>query len=167
VFSLRYESVYLLGIPVAVTSCQSLFCWRSLLLRSVCYKRASKVWHPRTKNLKWDFRFSRRRVWRWLFSALLRRVVWYKFTDVLADSVIRAMTEELMMEAGSTSETSINFCQTTTRNNPEDSHLHKSLEAIKERTSQNCYAMRTFPNFLHFTFLGHRCYSRTLSIKAG
>jgi hypothetical protein len=30
----------------------------------------------------------------------------------------------LMMEAASTSETSVNFYQTTRRNNPEDSHLH-------------------------------------------
>jgi hypothetical protein len=30
----------------------------------------------------------------------------------------------LMMEAASTSETSVNFYQTTWRNNPEHSHLH-------------------------------------------
>jgi hypothetical protein len=30
----------------------------------------------------------------------------------------------LMMEAASTSETSVNFYQATRRNNPEDSHLH-------------------------------------------
>jgi hypothetical protein len=30
----------------------------------------------------------------------------------------------LMMEAVSTSETSVNFCETTRRNNPEDSHLY-------------------------------------------
>jgi hypothetical protein len=29
-----------------------------------------------------------------------------------------------MMKAASTSETSVNFYQTTQRNNPEDSHLH-------------------------------------------
>jgi hypothetical protein len=34
--------------------------------------------------------------------------------------------EILMMEAASTSETSVNFYQTTRRNNPEDSHLHTS-----------------------------------------
>jgi hypothetical protein len=38
---------------------------------------------------------------------------------VLAASIIT-----LMMEAASTSETSVNFYQTTQRNNPEDSHLH-------------------------------------------
>jgi hypothetical protein len=30
----------------------------------------------------------------------------------------------VMMETASTSETSVNFYQTTMRNNPEDSHLH-------------------------------------------
>jgi hypothetical protein len=30
----------------------------------------------------------------------------------------------LMMEAASTSETSVNFYQTARRNNPEDSHFH-------------------------------------------
>jgi hypothetical protein len=41
---------------------------------------------------------------------------------MLAASVIRAMIA-LMMEATSTSEISVNFYQTTRRNNPEDSHL--------------------------------------------
>jgi hypothetical protein len=31
---------------------------------------------------KWDFRFSRWRVWRWLPSGILRRIVLYKLTDV-------------------------------------------------------------------------------------
>jgi hypothetical protein len=39
---------------------------------------------------------------------------------MLPAPIIRAM----MMEAASTSETSVNFYQTTWRNNPEDSHLH-------------------------------------------
>jgi hypothetical protein len=57
---------------------------------------------------------------------------------VLAASIIRAMKKPharnwflacsllitLMMEAASTSETSVNFYQTTWHNNPEDSHLH-------------------------------------------
>jgi hypothetical protein len=33
----------------------------------------------------------------------------------------------LMMEAASTSETSVNIYQTTRRNNPEDSHLHDRI----------------------------------------
>jgi hypothetical protein len=52
---------------------------------------------------------------------LLRRVVWQKFTDV--SEVIRAIIA-LMMEAVSTSKTSVNFYQTTRRNNTQDSHLH-------------------------------------------
>jgi hypothetical protein len=32
----------------------------------------------------WDFRFSCRRVWRWLSSGMLRRVVWWKFTIVMS-----------------------------------------------------------------------------------
>jgi hypothetical protein len=32
----------------------------------------------------------------------------------------------LMMEAASTYETSVNFCQTTRRNNPEDSRLQQT-----------------------------------------
>jgi hypothetical protein len=45
---------------------------------------------------------------------LLRRAVWF------------------IMEAASTSETSVNFYQTTRRNNPEDSHLDtRSIENLK------------------------------------
>jgi hypothetical protein len=43
----------------------------------------------------------------------------YRLSDVLAASIIRAM-----IEAASTSETSVNFYQTTRRSNPEDSRLH-------------------------------------------
>jgi hypothetical protein len=32
-----------------------------------------------------------------------------------------------MMEAASTSETTVNLYQTTQRNNPEDSHLHQDI----------------------------------------
>jgi hypothetical protein len=42
---------------------------------------------------------------------------------VLAASIIGAMMA-LIMEAASTSETSVNFYQTTWLNNPEDSHFH-------------------------------------------
>jgi hypothetical protein len=44
---------------------------------------------------------------------LLRHAVWHKFSDIA-----------LVMEAASTSETSVNLYQTTRRNSPEDSHLH-------------------------------------------
>jgi hypothetical protein len=36
----------------------------------------------------------------------------------------RGLLIALMMEAANTSETSVNFYQTTGSNNPEDSHLH-------------------------------------------
>jgi hypothetical protein len=54
---------------------------------------------------------------------MLRRVIWYKFTDVsevLAASIIIA----LMKEAEGISETLVNVYQTTWCNIPEDSHLH-------------------------------------------
>jgi hypothetical protein len=51
--------------------------------------------------------------WRWLPSGLLR-------------CVVGAMSA-LMMEAESTSVTSVNVYQTTRRYNPEDSHLHTRL----------------------------------------
>jgi hypothetical protein len=60
---------------------------------------------------------------RWLSSGLLRRVVWYKFNDVLPASIISAMIA-LIMETASISETSVNFYQTTQHNNLKDSHLH-------------------------------------------
>jgi hypothetical protein len=44
-------------------------------------------------------------------------------SQVLAASIIRAIIV-LMMEAARTSETLVNFYQTTQRYNPEDSHLH-------------------------------------------
>jgi NADPH-dependent 7-cyano-7-deazaguanine reductase QueF len=55
-----------------------------------------------------------------LRKCLLLRVVSFQLTNVseeLTPSIIRAM-----MEAANTSETSVNFYQTTRRNIPEDSH---------------------------------------------
>jgi hypothetical protein len=45
-----------------------------------------------------------------------------KFTDV--SEVLALSIIVLMMEAASTSETPVNFYQTTQRNIPEDGHLH-------------------------------------------
>jgi hypothetical protein len=45
-------------------------------------------------------------------------------SEVLATSIIRAFSDPLIMKAARTSETSVNFYQTTQRNNPGDSHLH-------------------------------------------
>jgi hypothetical protein len=50
-------------------------------------------------------------------------VFWILHRVVVPASIIRAMIA-LMMKATSTSETSVNFYQTTRRNNPGDSHLH-------------------------------------------
>jgi hypothetical protein len=52
---------------------------------------------------------------------MLRGVVWYKLTDV--SEVPTASIISLMMEAISSSETSVNFYQITLRNIPGDSHL--------------------------------------------
>jgi hypothetical protein len=52
---------------------------------------------------------------------MLHYVVWQKFTEVsegFIATIIRAM-----MEAVTTSETLVNFCQTIQCNTPEDSHL--------------------------------------------
>jgi hypothetical protein len=49
---------------------------------------------------------------------LLRRVVWQKFTDISEVFAASIMTI-LMMEAARTSKTSVNFHQTTRRNNLE------------------------------------------------
>jgi hypothetical protein len=59
---------------------------------------------------------------------------------VLAASIITAtLLIALMMAAESTSETSVNFYQTTRRNNPENSHLHtrrrENLKSYKLRSS--------------------------------
>jgi hypothetical protein len=59
---------------------------------------------------------------KWLSSGVLRRVVWYKLTNV--SDVFTASIITLMMEAVSTSEMSVNFYHTKLRNIPEDSHIH-------------------------------------------
>jgi hypothetical protein len=50
---------------------------------------------------------------------------------VLAASVIKAMR---MKDAGSISETSVNFCRTRSRNNPQDRHLHLSYSVFDKWT---------------------------------
>jgi hypothetical protein len=50
----------------------------------------------------------------------------------------------LMMVAASTSETSINFCETTRRNNPEDSHL-------RTRRRENLKANDLFVVFIDYS----------------
>jgi hypothetical protein len=45
--------------------------------------------------------------------------------------VLAASIVALIMEAVSTSETSVNFYQTTGHNNPEDSHLNRKISVLK------------------------------------
>jgi hypothetical protein len=67
-----------------------------------------------------------------------------------------------MMETASTSETSVNFYQTTRRNNPEDSHLraHRrgNLKCRSEKNAFGKYACfnleNTFPFILLVLILG-------------
>jgi hypothetical protein len=70
---------------------------------------------------------------------MLHRVVRQKFTsvlEVLAASIIRAM----MVEAANTSETSVNFYQTTWCNSPENSHLHtRRRENLKSHNIYNLF----------------------------
>jgi hypothetical protein len=50
-----------------------------------------------------------------------------------------SLTIALMMEAATTSETSVNFYQTTRRNNTEDCHLHtRRRENLKSRMETVC-----------------------------
>jgi hypothetical protein len=44
--------------------------------------------------------------------------------------VLDASIIALMMEAESTPETTVNFYQTTSRNNPEDNHLQCGIDSI-------------------------------------
>jgi hypothetical protein len=56
-----------------------------------------------------------------VFWVVAPRVVWYKFTNVL--EVLAASIIIRTMEAARTSETLVNFYQTTRRYNPEGNHL--------------------------------------------
>jgi hypothetical protein len=82
------------------------------------------------ERLRFTSKQNKYLVRRWPSSGLLHRVVWYKFTDgleVLAAFTIRAMIASiiaLMLEAVSTSKTSVNFCHSTLLNSPEYNSLH-------------------------------------------
>jgi hypothetical protein len=55
-----------------------------------------------------------------------------KLRAKVAVFLVVAPFNALMIQAANTSETSVNFYQTTRRNNPEDSHLHtRSRENLK------------------------------------
>jgi hypothetical protein len=76
---------------------------------------------------------------------------------VVAPSIIMAIA--LMMEAASTSVTSVNFYQTIRRNNPEDSHLHTHRRENLIFTPSsgcedgNCNVCRNVDKFQHSTLL--------------
>jgi hypothetical protein len=53
---------------------------------------------------------------------------------------LKIKNSALMIEAVSTSETSVNFNQTARRNNPEDSHLHTHLLNDDETDFSSCLA---------------------------
>jgi hypothetical protein len=61
-----------------------------------------------------------------------------------------------MMEAASTSKMSVHFCQTTRRNNPEDSHLHTRLKfqfrfgSYSVTITSLSYSLFTFFQFLNY-----------------
>jgi hypothetical protein len=71
---------------------------------------------------RWDLRFSRRRVWRWLRFGMLHRAVWYILRNLLPPSQYTLITETV-----SFSETSVISYHTIRCNVPEDSHLHRDL----------------------------------------
>jgi hypothetical protein len=79
-------------------------------------------------------------------ASMKMTVFWVVATCSLASSIVRVIA--LMMEAASTSVTSVNFYQTERRSNPEDSHLHKHFVLAFRNFSQqilpfHCVAVRS------------------------
>jgi hypothetical protein len=68
---------------------------------------------------------------------MLSNVVWYKFPDVSEVPAASIWAITLMMEAASTSDTSVNFYHTTERNIPEDSHPHAVSPLRQTETKPN------------------------------
>jgi hypothetical protein len=88
-------------------------------------------------------------VLRWLFAGMLHCVVWYKLTVV--SEVLTASTHLPVDEAASTSETLVNFYQTTRRYNPEDSHLHAGRrENLKSHNSFDRFQLYLYFKQDHF-----------------
>jgi hypothetical protein len=96
-----------------------------------------------------------RRVWRWLSSGLLRRVIW---------------AIAVMMEAASTSETSVNYYQTTRRNSPKDSHLDIGsflllVPFIRHSTIEFCLCL--YINYSNeFLYLWYSIHGRVNKLRA-
>jgi hypothetical protein len=74
---------------------------------------------------------------------------WLTDSYISARFLTRGLLITLMMEAASTSETLVNFYQTTWRYNPEDSHLHNAmmLESFPSRRQSSA----TLRSYSHFT----------------
>jgi hypothetical protein len=60
-------------------------------------------------------------------NSLTNDICGLKNKNYVGSEVLMAANMSLMMEAASTSETLVNFYQTTWHYNPEDSHLHASI----------------------------------------
>jgi hypothetical protein len=69
-------------------------------------------------------------------------------SEVLAASIIKVMSAQ-MMDTGSTSETSVNFYQTTWHYNPEDSHFRYYIECRAGLFYSVC-TERFIPSFVAF-----------------
>jgi hypothetical protein len=88
----------------------------------VCVARVNRsVW-------RWDFRLPRWRVWRWLSSGMLRRVIWQILTDV--SEVITAFIMRTISKT-------VSVYHTTRRNIPEHSHIQECYNSI-ERSRLLC-----------------------------
>jgi hypothetical protein len=73
---------------------------------------------------------------------MLRRAVWYEFTNV--SEVRTAFIIALMMEAASSSSTPVSFYQTARRNIPEDSHHHTRHRENPKYRQQICLPLKLF-----------------------
>jgi hypothetical protein len=62
-----------------------------------------------------------------LTAASMKMTVFWDFAPCSLVEIDRRFRGALMMEAASTSETSVNFYETTRRNIPEDRHLHLDI----------------------------------------
>jgi hypothetical protein len=76
---------------------------------------------------------------RWAYRDTRPSIIHSSAVNVKRIKVTVFWSIALMMEAASTSETSVNFYQTTRRYNPEDGHLHtRRLEKLKSYYVVGC-----------------------------
>jgi hypothetical protein len=100
--------------------------WNTLIWQKTQKTLRSRTGNRSVNNLsERNFSSSQLRVWRWLSSETSHRVVWYNFIDVseVPDAYIIRATM-----AASTSETSVNFYQTTRCNSQADSHIQSESD---------------------------------------